>query len=491
MVTSTSFSIAALGCFFLFLLRAPIVVATDPEYEVELGHMSDFSRSMSAQSAVMSSPESPKVPRQVFPQTDPHVCLAFLSCCDRQDLLRHTLGSAIRHMEQDEPENLRYEIAWVDNGSKEHLTQDILDNYQIEHALTMEQNTGLAYGMNLLIQNLCTAPYILLLEEDWLYLDDLVTDQTDRRKAAIATAIAFAETNQTAYDGRQVMGVFLRPEVYKSFMKFPFMDVWQETSVDLHKLPSAKNDDDDDDDCIAESRVEDINYQIYCSDPSTTSEYIWGSYTNGAGLYKRSALMDVGRMYGEPGDAFHDRYVEGNYAYRAGLKYCHAAIQLEDCQDIADRKCTAAFYHIGGGRGTRPMRPANSKCASQLWNFVGTPIFHRYLKILGDDADMCSKEEIRELKTLTAKENDAADYLNEVKERNTVVFEKEQAERDLQIAQAGQLREADKNWVRENIKMMAQYTDEQIIEAANKMERLAKSPHPLQGYWDSHGRPLV
>ena len=50
------------------------------------------------------------------------------------------------------------------------------------------------------------------------------------------------------------------------------------------------------------------------------SGYLWGSYTNGAGLYSRSALKEVGRMFGEPGDGFHDAYVEANYAYRAALK---------------------------------------------------------------------------------------------------------------------------------------------------------------------------
>lgn len=493
MFLPTTFSIATMARFAaaVYVLAAPIFVSAGPvgEYEVDLGHMSEFSRSMTAQTKVQSSPDSPVVRRRTFPQVDkdPHVCLAFLSCCGRIDLLNHTLAAAIRHMEEDEPDNLRYEIAWVDNGSGEGLTQEILDSYQIEHALPMEQNLGLAYGMNLLIQNLCTAPYILLLEEDWLYLDDLVAKQTDRRKAAIATAIAFLESNQTAYDGRQVSGVFFRPETYSSFLTFPYLDIWQDLSVDLNKLPSSKSEDE----CNAQSRVEEIHYQVVCADSSTTGKYIWGSYTNGAGLYKRSALMDVGRMYGEPGDAFHDRYVEGNYAYRVGLKYCHAAIQLDNCRNLADPNCAAAFYHIGGGRGTRPMKATNTECASQLWNFVGTPIFHRYMKMLGSSADMCSKEEIRNLKTLRAKETDAEEYRREVKERNLAVFEMEKAEREQRIEQARKLKEADKNWVRENIEGMADYTDEQIIQAANTLERRARSPHPLQGYWDSHGRPLV
>ena len=213
MTSSTSFAVPKVTWFFVAVAWVVFahsilltVVAAAPraeEYEVELNLMSDFSRSLAAQSAVPSSPESPRVRRRRFPQTDsPHVCLAFLSCCDRIDLLNHTLAAAIRHMEEDEPHNLRYEIAWVDNGSEAQLTDEIMKNYQIEHALPMDQNLGLAFGMNLLIQNLCTAPYILLLEEDWLYLDDLVVEQTDRRTKQLTMAArswaSFCDLKRTA-----------------------------------------------------------------------------------------------------------------------------------------------------------------------------------------------------------------------------------------------------------------------------------------------------
>ena len=187
-------------------------------------------------------PQQPRMKRKIFPETQPHVCLAFLSCCGRIDLLNHTIAGAIRHIEEDEPPFLRYEIAWVDNGSSNYYDnndshgdgttatttkgiEEITDNYEIEHALILNQNMGLAYGMNLLIFDLCTAPYILLLEEDWLYLDELVAIQTPQRQRSIATSIALVETmekqNLTAYDGRMVMGTFLRHETYESFLTFP------------------------------------------------------------------------------------------------------------------------------------------------------------------------------------------------------------------------------------------------------------------------------
>ena len=157
----------------------------------------------------MTTPTDPLIRRSVYPETKPHVCLAFLSCCGRTDLLNLTIAGAIRHMEQDEPDFLRYEIAWVDNGSGEVATSVISNSYQIENALVLPSNSGLAYGMNLLIRNLCSAPYVLLLEEDWLYLDEVVAKQTEERKRSIATSISLVETMEKkgilAFDGREVM----------------------------------------------------------------------------------------------------------------------------------------------------------------------------------------------------------------------------------------------------------------------------------------------
>jgi hypothetical protein len=124
---------------------------------------SRYSRSIASTGVRATRPtrENVRKPRAAYPEKDPHICLAFLSCCGRTDLLNHTLAGAIRHMEEDEPSFLRYEIAWVDNGSGSAKTSDITDSYQIEHSLVLKENMGLAYGMNLLINNLCTAPYIL------------------------------------------------------------------------------------------------------------------------------------------------------------------------------------------------------------------------------------------------------------------------------------------------------------------------------------------
>lgn len=109
-------------------------------------------------------------------------------------------------------------------------------------------------------------------------------------------------------------------------------------------------------------------------------------------------------MYGEPGDAFHDRYTEGNYAYRAGMKFCHASIRLTKdvtCTSISNVDCTGAFHHIGGGRGTRPMTAQGSVCEDFGWNFYRTPMYNRYHKFVeastGKPVKKCSREELKEL----------------------------------------------------------------------------------------------
>ena len=104
---------------------------------------------------------------------------------------------------------------------------------------------------------------------------------------------------------------------------------------------------------------------------------------------------------------------------------------------------------------------------------------------------MCSKEELQELKQLKSKEMDAEEYRREVQEQYKIFIEKEQAQRELMITQARRLQEVDKDWLRQSVEGMAGLSDEEIDAAAIKMERLARSPHPLEGFWDSHGRPIA
>jgi hypothetical protein len=508
---------------------------TDMLLDDEKSNLSRAMVSMGAKSTtppISTNDDDPSVllrrRRSTYPQSNPHICLAFLSCCDRTDLLNHTLAGAIRHMEEDEPSYLRYEIAWVDNGSDPDKTTYIKETYQIEHALTLSKNMGLAYGMNLLIQNLCTAPYILLLEEDWLYLDELVAPQTVERKRSIATSIALLENIQrnqvTAYDGRTVMGVFLRHETYETFLTFPHADIWERREnvnlvLELESATAATtatittDNNNNNKSCDSPSvtpetaapteaappgSIADIDYRIFCADTGIKGDSIWGSYTNGAGLYRRTNLIQTGRMYGEPGDAFHDRYVEGNFAFRVALQNCHAAVRLtadETCTVIHDPQCTGSFHHIGGGRGTRPRTAQGTMCDGLEWNFFGTPLYSKFQRYVsqatGEPIQRCSREELMELRDRRFRDRDAEEYREQVRKENEEVFKREAEERQKLRDQARIVRtmlQNDPETLRMGVPWMRDMSDEDIIAKATRMERLADSAHPMDGFWDLHGR---
>lgn len=507
---------------FLILLFAEMAIASQevstysgfPDTLLDIETSSRYRAIASLQATTTS--RNFRVNRSNYPETDPMICLAFLSCCNRTDLLNHTIAGAIRHMEEDEPSYLRYEIAWVDNGNAKLSTEYIKDSYPIEHALTLSENMGLAFGMNLLVHNLCKAPYILFLEEDWLYLDGLVAYQTEERKRSIATSISLLQNlqtnNVTAFDGRSVIGVFLRNESYESFLTFPHADVWErrkEVSIrsalstlsdscsNNAEITNQKNEEDgncNDDDIVS------IDYRIFCADTGIKGGgSVWGSYTNGAGLYRRANLINVGRQFGEPGDAFHDRYVESNFAYRVALSNCHAALRLtkdESCSSIHDTECTGAFHHIGGGRGTRPRTAKDTKCMDEGWNFFGTPLYEKYQKFVeqstGEPSQKCSRDELQELRDQQFRNVDTESYREEVRSENEAIFLREAQERQKLRDQAmlvrTMLQKDEGISLRQMVPWMRDLSDKEIAEKANHMEDLADSPHPLNGFWDMHGR---
>jgi GT2 family glycosyltransferase len=85
-------------------------------------------------------------------------------------LLRRTLAAIVRHLESGAEQHLRYEIAWLDNGSADrHALQQLLLRHaaNVEKRVLLGANYGIAYGLNTLFYRACQAPYILTLEEDW------------------------------------------------------------------------------------------------------------------------------------------------------------------------------------------------------------------------------------------------------------------------------------------------------------------------------------
>jgi hypothetical protein len=294
------------------------------------------------------------------------------------------------------------------------------------------------------------------------------------------------------------MGVFLRHETYESFLTFPHADIWErledvdiskELALSGNRVTSAAN---------ISGGTSTIDYRIFCADTGLKSDSVWGSYTNGAGLYHRGDLMAVGRMFGEPGDAFHDRYVEGNYAFRVALKNCHAALRLtqdETCGSISDVQCTGVFHHIGGGRGTRPRKPDGALCEDPGWNFFGTPLYakyHRYIEAAGS-TEICTPEDLVALKDQAFRKKETDEWREQVRKENEEVFRKEAKERQNLLEQARmvlELLETNPTLLRSSVPWMETMSDKEIMEKAHRMERLAYSPHPLEGFWDSLGRAV-
>lgn len=78
-----------------------------------------------------------------------------------------------------------------------------------------------------------------------------------------------------------------------------------------------------------------------------------------------------------------------------------------------------------------------------------------------------------------------------MKEENEKVFQKEKAERERLKMQADlvELMLIEKpEKLRAEISWMADKSDDEIRKMADRLRRLANSPHPMEGYWDSHGR---
>jgi hypothetical protein len=211
--------------------------------------------------------------------------------------------------------------------------------------------------------------------------------------------------------------------------------------------------------------------------------------------------MRVGRMYGEPGDTFHDRYVEGNFAFRVALQNCHAALRLtrdDGCTEIHDPQCAGAFHHIGGGRGTRPRTSEETICEDPVWNFFATPLYSKYQKLrawtMGSLFEICSPEELEMLRDRHFRETDSDSYRERVRQENEEVFRREAEERQNLREKSRMVLEMLKSnpeLLRKTVPWMDGLSEKEIEERADHMERLSSSPHPLKGFWDPLGRVMT
>jgi hypothetical protein len=87
---------------------------------------------------------------------------------------------------------------------------------------------------------------------------------------------------------------------------------------------------------------------------------------------------------------------------------------------------------------------------------------------------------------------DSEEYRQKVKESNKAVFEREKEQRNgmrrearkvLELLDSGRV-----HILRSKVEWMAGKSDDELKAMADRINRLADSPHPLDGFWDSHGR---
>jgi hypothetical protein len=90
-----------------------------------------------------------------------------------------------------------------------------------------------------------------------------------------------------------------------------------------------------------------------------------------------------------------------------------------------------------------------------------------------------------------SRRTDADEYRKKVKEENEIIFQQEKAERERLKKQADlvdKMLAEDPGKLRAEVQFMADKSDDEIRQMAQRIRNLAASPHPLEGYWDSHGR---
>jgi GT2 family glycosyltransferase len=109
---------------------------------------------------------------------------------------------------------LPYEIVWVDNGSPPHALAAARRRLPpVEKLAALGANNGIAFGLNTAFFRLCSASYIVSLEEDWA----LCSAVARAARHAGATS-AFIEHSIAVIDADSgIAGVILRNETYDQF----------------------------------------------------------------------------------------------------------------------------------------------------------------------------------------------------------------------------------------------------------------------------------
>ena len=249
------------------------------------------------------------------------LCVAIVSC-RRPNLLKQSIDAFMAHLVVDEPD-VAARLVWVDNGSEESSIARLVEQWRpYIHAADLHAlNCGLSNAVNALYFSLCPAhaPYVLILEEDWIF-----DTASPHMHGVLRRAMDVLDADST------VGTVYLRGE----------NDNVHAVSDWRVAAPRAENRGRDD---STGTNSTSTTYRVHC--PTQEHGY-WGSYTNGASVMRLADLRALGPMARDSPD---NRWAaENDFSRRMFARgLCGSIMRLVPGCNVSS--CNAAFAHAGGG----------------------------------------------------------------------------------------------------------------------------------------------
>lgn len=211
--------------------------------------------------------------KRMFPNDSrPSLCILTVGC-GRPALLNETLYRILHHMEQWEP-GVAYETVLIEQSMDAAWRVYLSHAYQLDQRLIVAKPKGVfAWAYNVGIFTLCTAPHVLLLEDDWWVVKDVERHLHNPRFVEEAIQLVDNMDNVT--------GVLLREE------KMWYCDAnvlanELHLSIPLGKVRARI--------CKSRATQRDRGKKGKGDSPGVW----WGGYTNGAALYSMSRLRSLG-----------------------------------------------------------------------------------------------------------------------------------------------------------------------------------------------------
>lgn len=236
----------------------------------------------------------------------PDLCVSFTSG-GRLELLRLTLDGTLAALRSAK---ISYQLVGVVNQADSESTA-FFKNYAVDKLVNMiSANVGPHTAWNLQVFHLCSAPFILQLEDDWTPLND----DADRTGRALAAAIDVLRTDRSVAEVNYRLS---RPgREWSAFVQYrpsPFVNTEGGT-----------------------------RYRRYQVTPDG-----WGIVPYGGTVFRRSAMVRIGQMltFMDPDRA------ENEYSRRAGKFYLAAYVKIDASADEGvdwqNERGYKAYQHIG------------------------------------------------------------------------------------------------------------------------------------------------